>query len=92
MSNISASDVKALRERTGAGMSDCKKALEESNGNIEQSIDWLKKRGQKLSLKRADKEASEGAIFAAESKSLKKAAMIVLACETDFVAKTDLFL
>lgn len=88
MNKISAEDVKLLRDRTGAGMMDCKKALDESNGNFEQAIEFLKKKGQKISLSRADKNADEGGIFAQVSENLKKGVLIGLACETDFVANT----
>lgn len=89
MSNIiSAENVKLLRDRTGAGMMDCKKALTESNGDFDQAIEILKKKGQKISLSRADKNADEGAVFTKVSDNLKRGVLIGLACETDFVANT----
>ena len=88
---ISASDVKALRDQTGAGMMDCKKALTEANGDIEKAIDLLRKKGQKLSAKRADREAKEGVVIAQVSDDNKKGIVIKLSCETDFVAKNDDF-
>lgn len=88
---ISASDVKALRDQTGAGMMDCKKALTEAGGDIEKAIDLLRKKGQKLSAKRADREANEGVVLALVSDDNKKGVVIKLSCETDFVAKNDDF-
>lgn len=91
MNKISAEDVKLLRDRTGAGMMDCKKALHESNGSFDQAIEFLKKKGQKISLSRADKNADEGAVFAKISENLKRGVLVGLACETDFVANTTDF-
>ena len=88
---ISASDVKALRDQTGAGMMDCKKALVEANGDIATAIDLLRKKGQKLSAKRADREANEGVVIAMVSDDAKKGIVVKLSCETDFVAKNDDF-
>jgi elongation factor Ts len=88
---VSASDVKKLRDQTGAGMMDCKKALAESNGDFEAAIEYLRKRGQKLSLKRADRDAKEGVVYALVSADHKKGIVIRLSCETDFVAKNDDF-
>ncbi|MDA9773368.1 translation elongation factor Ts [Saprospiraceae bacterium] len=88
---ISASDVKALRDQTGAGMMDCKKALVEANGDIATAIDLLRKKGQKLSAKRADREANEGVVIAMISDDSKKGIVVKLSCETDFVAKNDDF-
>lgn len=86
---ISAQEVNKLRKETGAGMMDCKKALQEANGDFEAAIDLLRKKGQKISAKRADRETSEGAIFVnAEG---NKGTLIALNCETDFVAKNDEF-
>ncbi|HMS70342.1 MAG TPA: translation elongation factor Ts [Saprospiraceae bacterium] len=85
---ISASDVKALRDQTGAGMMDCKKALTEAGGDFEKAIDVLRKQGQKLSLKRA---AKEGAVIALVSDDKTKGVVVRLSCETDFVAKNDDF-
>jgi elongation factor Ts len=86
---ISAADVFKLRKQTGAGMMDCKKALAEANGDFEQAIDILRKQGQKLANKRADREASEGYAFGHTSNG--KAYITVLNCETDFVAKNETF-
>lgn len=91
MTKISASDVAKLRKMTGAGMMDCKNALNESNGDFDEAIDILRKKGQKVAGKRADREASEGAVLAKESDDGKTAVMISLNCETDFVAKNDDF-
>jgi elongation factor Ts len=91
MSTISAADVKNLREQTGAGMMDCKKALEEASGDFEKAIEILRKQGQKLSIKRADREAKEGAVIAMVSDSGDKGIVVRLSCETDFVAKNDSF-
>lgn len=88
---ISASDVKKLRDITGAGMMDCKKALAESNGDFDGAIEYLRKKGQKLSAKRADREAKEGVVLAKVSACGKKGVVVRLSCETDFVAKNDDF-
>lgn len=88
---IKASDVKKLREMTGAGMMDCKKALTEADGDFDKAVEYLRKKGQKISEKRADREASEGSIFVAVSEDRSKAAMIELNCETDFVARNEDF-
>jgi len=89
---ISAKDVKALRDITGAGMMDCKKALVEANGDMEMAKDNLRKKGQKLVAKRADREANEGVVIALASNDSKKGIAINLSCETDFVAKNDDFI
>jgi len=89
--NISATDVKNLREQTGAGMMDCKKALEEAGGDFEKAIEVLRKKGQKLSLKRADREAKEGVVIALVSNDATKGIVVRLSCETDFVAKNENF-
>ena len=88
---ISARDVKALRDQTGAGMMDCKKALSEANGDFEKAIEILRKKGQKLSAKRADRAAKEGVVIAKVSSDGKKGVVVRLSCETDFVAKNDDF-
>ena len=88
---ITAQDVNKLRQATGAGMMDCKKALTESGGDFEQAIDILRKKGQKVSANRADREASEGAIFIYENGTGSEAVLIELNCETDFVARNDDF-
>lgn len=82
---IKAADVSKLRQVTGAGMMDCKKALQEANGNFDEAIEIIRKKGQAIANKRADREASEGVVLAKGGE--KKGAMIVLNCETDFVAK-----
>jgi elongation factor Ts len=92
MANITAAEVNKLRQMTGAGMMDCKKALEEANGDHEQAIDILRKKGQKIASKRADKEANEGYVIAKTSGDNKFAAVIMLNCETDFVAKNTEFI
>ncbi len=86
---ISAKDVFKLRKQTGAGMMDCKKALVEANGDFELAIDVLRKTGQKLANKRADRDATEGFVLGFTNGG--KASIIVLNCETDFVAKNDDF-
>lgn len=91
MATITAKDVNELRQITGAGMMDCKKALEEANGNIEEAIDILRKKGQKVAAKRMDKEASEGAVFAQISADHTEGIALSLKCETDFVAKNEEF-
>jgi elongation factor Ts len=90
--SIKAADVKALRDQTGAGMMDCKKALTEANGDFEKAIEVLRKKGQKLSAKRADREAKEGVVLAKVSDDGTKGIVIRLSCETDFVAKNDDFI
>lgn len=89
MSVISASDVKKLRDQTGAGMMDCKKALSEAEGDFEKAIEYLRKKGQKLSAKRADREAKEGVVLALTSSNRNNGVIVRLSCETDFVAKTE---
>src|SRR5687768_18296142 len=86
MSTISAQDVKNLREMTGAGMMDCKAALTEANGDVEKAIEILRLKGQKLSVKRADREAKEGVVQALVSDDGTKGVVIRLSSETDFVA------
>lgn len=91
MATISAKDVAKLREMTGAGMMDCKQALTEADGEFEKAIEWLRKKGQKLSVKRADREAKEGAVIALVSDDKKRGVIVKLSCETDFVAKNENF-
>jgi elongation factor Ts len=91
MSAISAQDVNKLRQMTGAGMMDCKKALTEANGDFEKAIEILRKKGQKVSASRSDKEAKEGSVFVQVSNDRKEAVLIALNCETDFVAKNEEF-
>lgn len=88
---ITASAVNELRKITGAGMMDCKKALQESDGDMEKAIDFLRKKGQKISANRADRDASEGAVIALSSDDHKTGVIVRLSCETDFVAKNDDF-
>lgn len=90
--SISAKDVKQLRDITGAGMMDCKKALSESNGDIDGAIEILRKKGQKLSAKRAEREANEGVVIALTSDNRNSGVVIRLSCETDFVAKGEGFI
>ncbi|MEM9991133.1 MAG: translation elongation factor Ts [Bacteroidota bacterium] len=91
MAKITAADVKKLRDTTGAGMMDCKKALAEADGDFDKAIDYLRKKGQKLSAKRADRDAKEGAVIAKVSDDRTKGVVLKLSCETDFVAKNDNF-
>jgi elongation factor Ts len=91
MSTISATDVNKLRQMTGAGMMDCKKALTETNGDFDAAVDFLRKKGQKISLNRADRSAKEGAVIALTSEDKKVGVIIELNCETDFVAKNEDF-
>jgi elongation factor Ts len=86
MATISSADVAKLRRVTLAGMMDCKKALEESEGNFDKAIEIIRKKGQAIANKRADREASEGVVLSRASADGKIGAMIVLNCETDFVA------
>lgn len=88
---ITAQDVNKLRAMTGAGMMDCKKALTEANGDFEKAIEILRKKGQKVSASRSDKDAKEGSVFIKTSDDKKEAVLIALNCETDFVAKNDEF-
>ena len=91
MANITAAEVNKLRQMTGAGMMDCKKALVESDGDFDKAIDILRKKGQKVANKRADKEANEGIVIARKSGDNKYAAVVKISCETDFVAKNEEF-
>jgi elongation factor Ts len=91
MSAISATDVNKLRQMTGAGMMDCKKALTEAEGDFEKAIEILRKKGQKVSASRSDREAKEGSVFIKVSDDKKEAVLIALNCETDFVAKNEEF-
>ena len=92
MSNISAADVAKLRRMTGAGMMDCKKALEEAKGDFEKAQELIRKRGQAIANKRADREASEGVVLAKTTADGKRGMVISLNCETDFVAKNADFI
>lgn len=91
MSTITASQVQELRRMTGVGMMDCKKALEETGGDIEAAVDLLRKSGQAKAAKKAGREASEGRIAAYIHTGGKIGVLIEVDCETDFVAKTDDF-
>jgi elongation factor Ts len=91
MSAISAQDVNKLRQMTGAGMMDCKKALTEAEGDFEKAIEILRKKGQKVSASRSDRDAKEGSVFVKTSDDKKEAILIALNCETDFVAKNEEF-
>ena len=90
--NISATAVKELREQTGVGMMDCKKALVEANGDFDKAIELLRLRGQKMSEKRADRDAKEGVVIAMVSPDNKKGIVVRLSCETDFVSKNEDFI
>ncbi len=89
MANITAAEVNKLRKSTGAGMMDCKKALVEANGDFELAIEVLRKQGQKVAAKRADRDSSEGAVIAKVNDDATKGVIVSLNCETDFVAKND---
>jgi len=89
--SISAADVKKLREMTGAGMMDCKKALTETDGDFQAAVELLRKKGQKVADKRADRDAQEGLVLSRVSDDAKKAVAIEVNCETDFVARNDDF-
>lgn len=88
---ITAQEVNKLRQMTGAGMMDCKKALVEADGDFDKAIEILRKKGQKVSASRSDRETTEGAVFVKASDNLKEAIILSLNCETDFVAKNDDF-
>jgi len=84
---ISAAEINKLRQATGAGMMDCRKALTETNGDFEAAIDWLRKQGQKVAAKRSDREAKEGVVLAKTTENHKSGIIICVSCETDFVSK-----
>jgi len=84
---ISAQDINKLRQMTGAGMMDCRKALTETNGDFEAAIDWLRKQGQKVAAKRGDREAKEGVVIAKTTDDKKSGIVVCVSCETDFVSK-----
>ena len=92
MAKISATEVNKLRKSTGAGMMDCKKALEESSGNFELAIEVLRKKGQKVAANRADRDSSEGVTIARVSSDRTMGIIISLNCETDFVAKNNTYI
>ena len=91
MANITAAEVNKLRQTTGAGMMDCKKALVEAEGNFDTAIEILRKKGQKVAANRADRDSSEGAAIAVLNSDNTQGVAISLNCETDFVAKNDSF-
>ncbi len=91
MAKITAAEVNKLRKQTGAGMMDCKKALVEAEGDFDKAIEILRKKGQKVAEKRSDRDANEGVVIAATTADQQYAAMIMLNCETDFVAKNEDF-
>ncbi len=84
---ISAAEITTLRQATGAGMMDCRKALTETNGDFEAAIDWLRKQGQKVAAKRSDREAKEGVVIAKTTSDNKSGVVVCVSCETDFVSK-----
>ena len=84
---ITAADINKLRQTTGAGMMDCRKALTETNGDFEAAIDWLRKQGQKVAAKRSDREAKEGVVIALTSANQQTGWVVCISCETDFVSK-----
>jgi len=84
---ITAADINKLRQMTGAGMMDCRKALTETNGDFEAAIDWLRKQGQKVAAKRSDREAKEGVVIAKTTSDHKTGIVVCVSCETDFVSK-----
>lgn len=84
---ISAADINKLRQQTGAGMMDCRKALTETAGDFEGAIDWLRKQGQKIAAKRSDREAKEGVVIAQTTADNKTGMIVMVSCETDFVSK-----
>ena len=89
---ISAADVNKLRQQTGAGMMDCRKALVESNGDFENAIDYLRKKGQKVAANRSDREAKEGVVIAKATEDNQYGVLVQLSSETDFVAKNEDFI
>ncbi|MBU2525638.1 MAG: translation elongation factor Ts [Bacteroidetes bacterium] len=91
MANITAADVNKLRQTTGSGMMDCKKALVEADGDFDKAIEILRKKGQKVAANRADRESSEGAVIAVVNDDQTQGAIVSLNCETDFVAKNESF-
>jgi elongation factor Ts len=88
---ISAAEINKLRQATGAGMMDCRKALVETNGDFEAAIDWLRKQGQKVAAKRSDREAKEGVVIAQTTGDNKSGIIVCVSCETDFVSKNSDF-
>lgn len=91
MATITAADVNKLRQQTGAGMMDCRKALVETDGDFEKAVDYLRKKGQKVAALRSDRETKEGVVIAKTTADGKAGVVILLSCETDFVAKNEDF-
>lgn len=91
IATISAVEINKLRQATGAGMMDCRKALTETNGDFEAAIDWLRKQGQKVAAKRSDREAKEGVVLAKTTNDNKTGIIVCVSCETDFVSKNTDF-
>lgn len=89
---ITAADINKLRQMTGAGMMDCRKALTETNGDFEEAIDWLRKKGAKVAALRGDREAKEGVIIAQTTADNKTGISVCISCETDFVSKNADFI
>ncbi len=87
MSTITAADINKLRQMTGAGMMDCRKALTETDGDMEAAVDWLRKKGQKVAALRGDRDAKEGVILARTTADNKTGIALCISCETDFVSK-----
>src|SRR6056300_1429613 len=92
MSKITAAEVNKLRQATGAGMMDCKKALVEAEGDFEKAVENLRKKGQKVAANRADRDSSEGAVIARVNDDATAGVVVSINCETDFVAKNDSYL
>lgn len=92
MANVTAAEVNKLRQTTGAGMMDCKKALVEAEGNFEKAIEVLRKKGQKVAANRADRDSSEGAVLSRVNANNTRGVVVSLNCETDFVAKNDAYM
>lgn len=90
--NITAAEINKLRQMTGAGMMDCRKALTETNGDFEEAIDWLRKKGQKVAALRGDRDAKEGVVFAKTTADNKTGITLCVSCETDFVSKNTDFI
>lgn len=91
MAQITTADITKLRKVTGAGLMDCKNALNEADGNIEKAIEIIRKRGQAIAMKRSDRETTEGCVVARTSSDKRLVVMTALSCETDFVAKNEGF-
>ena len=89
--NFTAKDVQALREKTGAGMMDCKKALTETDGDMDKAVDVLREKGLASAAKKAGRIAAEGVVVAYYDEAAKVASMVEVNCETDFVAKNEKF-